>query len=282
MCKILFAALLTLTLVPTVAAAATDSDHVELKIDEVGAITVPVTINGQGPFRFMLDTGSNRSAVSSDVASLLALPVVAKAVMVTSTGSQNQLVVRLDAMAIGTAARAGLPASVIPAVQLKAAMPGIDGIVGQDFMSDFDYTLDYRKQRLSWTAEAAGDKDVRLVLVKKEGRFLVELPQGDKTLRFVPDSGADGFVIFEHDGAAAVALDALDAQAELISMTGSQNVKPMMLRRLQVGSTTVKNERALLVQRNEPDAPEGDGLLPLHLFASVSFNTRDGYLIARR
>jgi hypothetical protein len=35
------------------------------KLSESGFIHVPVTINGRGPFNFVLDTGSNRSAISA-------------------------------------------------------------------------------------------------------------------------------------------------------------------------------------------------------------------------
>jgi predicted aspartyl protease len=280
----LFAAMLTLTLTlsPSALSAASTGDHVDLAIDGTGAVTIPVTVDGQGPFTFLLDTGSNRSAVSSDIATRLALPVVARTLAVTAAGSQSQPVVELASVSIGTAARADLLATVLPASRLSEAMPGIEGIIGQDLLSGFNYTLDYRHKRLTWAAIAPADRDVRLTLVRQEGRFLVELPQANGTVRFVPDSGALGFVIYEHHGAVAVPLDALDAQAELVTLTGSRPGRPMLLRRLQVGGTTVKRQLAFVVPRDEPDAPEGDGLLPLHLFASVSFNCAEGYLVARR
>src|SRR5580700_8760108 len=98
--------------------------------------------------------------------------------MVTPTGTQTQLVVRLGRISIGSALSSDLLASVIPGEQLRAAMPGVDGIIGQDFLSAFNYTLDYRKHRLLWTVESADASDeIRLPLVPQEGRFLVELPQ---------------------------------------------------------------------------------------------------------
>ena len=43
----------------------------------------------------------------------------------------------------------------------------------------------------------------------------------------------------------------------------------------------MRDQVAAVVPRPEVDAPEGDGLLPLHLFASVTFASHAGYLIIR-
>jgi predicted aspartyl protease len=43
--------------------------------DRIGRIWAPVLINGQGPYRLVLDTGASRSAITERVASKLDLPV---------------------------------------------------------------------------------------------------------------------------------------------------------------------------------------------------------------
>ena len=68
----------------------------------------------------------------------------------------------------------------------------------------------------------------------------------------------------------------------LVSVTGTKDVRVMLLPRLQVGSAIIERQTALLVPRNEPDAPAGDGLLPLHLFAKASFNCADAYIVLRK
>ena len=55
----------------------------------------------------------------------------------------------------------------------------------------------------------------------------------------------------------------------------------MMLRTLRLGTLTLKDYPVAVVPRDPDDAVEGDGLLPLHLFASVTFNARESYLIVR-
>jgi hypothetical protein len=49
----------------------------------------------------------------------------------------------------------------------------------------------------------------------------------------------------------------------------------------RIGDILLRDQRVVVVERPEADAPGGQGLLPLQLFASVSFNARGRYLVAR-
>jgi hypothetical protein len=46
-----------------------------------------------------------------------------------------------------------------------------------------------------------------------------------------------------------------------------------------IGRTRLRNPYALVVQSDEAMEMMGDGLLPLHGFARVTFNVGEGYLI---
>ena len=41
------------------------------RLDRVGRVVTPVVINGRGPFRFVLDTGANRSVLSASEGRIL-------------------------------------------------------------------------------------------------------------------------------------------------------------------------------------------------------------------
>src|SRR5215510_3597496 len=56
-------------------------------LDDSGAVVVNATIAGQGPFHLLVDTGSNRSALSETAAAALGARLVAKSEVVSSTGS---------------------------------------------------------------------------------------------------------------------------------------------------------------------------------------------------
>jgi predicted aspartyl protease len=271
-----------------------DSSTIAVRIDGSGAVIVPVVINGRGPFQFLLDTGSSHSVISQSLADKLALRFIARTSVTMSTGRQWRPVVNLNQTTIGSAQSEGLLASVAPAAQLDDIARGIEGIIGQDFLFDLNYTLDYRRKRLVWRDDETQIDGVRLPLVAQEGRYLVRIASGnnDRPVLLVPDSGSSGFVAYERDGrTAAFALFAADrfgtpgsepSLTTVHSLSGEQFARTMTLDELRLGSLTVRNQRVAVIARNQEDVAEGDGLLPLHLFASVSFNAREQCLVLRR
>ena len=255
---------------------------VPLAIDPSGTVVVPVHINGRGPFRFLLDTGSSHSVMSRSLAGGLALEFIAKTTVTTTTGRETRPVVRLDQTAIGAVRLDGLLVSVADSAQLAAITPDIEGIIGQDFLFRFNYTLDYRRHRLSWTDVDALDSGTRLPLVAEHGRYLVSLgSSGGVPLLLVPDSGSNGFVLDARDGRAPLPLEPAWAFLSVHSLSGRQDARAMILRELKLGDVTMKDQPVALVSRDSGNRLEGDGLLPLHLFDSVSFNARDKQLTIR-
>jgi predicted aspartyl protease len=260
-------------------------ESVPFRLDKDGAVVVPVSIDGRAPVPFLLDTGANGSSVCEGLATELALPPVARTSVVTSVGSHSRVMVRLGRVSLGDAQALDLLAAVMPAFQLEVAGVAVQGILGQDFLSGFNYTLDYRRRRILWIAPGervpAGD-EVRLTLRRSEGRFLVELPQeGERIVRFVPDSGTNGLVVFDRPGAWALPADPLLDRYEVSDLSGRRAVEMRRIRALRIGHLTLRDQVAAVVSKPQNTASEGDGLLPLHLFASVTFESREGYLVIR-
>ena len=278
-----YAAAALLVLFLTSSAVANPS-WVPVAIDSAGAIIVPVRINDSGPFPFLLDTGASHSVVSEPLAERLKLRFVAATTVTTSTGRERRGVVRLDQTSVGSVRSDAVLASVAPASDLATIARGIDGIIGQDFLFSFNYTLDYRRRRLIWTDGAAGGEGTRLPLVAQNGRYLVQLavPGGGEPMLLVPDTGANGFVMFARQGRTRVALHSGSTRTTSVqSLSGIDTARLMMMRELRIGDVTVRNQPVAVIARDGGDVLEGDGLLPLHLFASVSFNAREQYLVIR-
>jgi aspartyl protease len=105
------------------------------------------------------------------------------------------------------------------------------------------------------------------------------LPQGGsrRALRLVPDTGAEALVLFERRGDNAKFVSA--AGVRLTSVTGSRAAHEIVVSRLVVGASTLRDRRAVVVQRDDTDA---DGLLPLHDFSSVSFAARGACALVRK
>ena len=171
-----------------------------------GDIVVPVTIDGQGPFRMLLDTGASRSAVTTAVARLLDSRVVGETTMVTPAGRERRPLVLLKRVTLG-----GSGSSSVVGMQLDDddLNPTIDGLIGQDILAARVYTIDYTERAIVWhTGADTGLPGTRLDVDLDRGRMLVSLPQrveGGTTstaigtvLRLIPDSGADRLVLFSH------------------------------------------------------------------------------------
>jgi len=272
-----------LSLVVTARQVTATPDDVVLSLRPTGAVRVPVVVSGQGPFSFLLDTGSSHTTLSSALADRLALPFVAQVRVTTPAGVQTQPVVEVQQVAIGSASVSSLRPSVVSLAELDAMERGVQGVIGQDFLKAFDYTIDYRRKRLRWTAEPA-DAQARLPLVRAGERSLVELAgnKGEGPVLMVPDSGSEGFVIFERSGRTAVMVDPLGPLASVSALSMRQVARGAVLRELKLGVLTLRDQPAVVVAREGSGAVEADGLMPLHQFSSVSFNNSEAYLAIRR
>jgi hypothetical protein len=265
------------TLVSISSATSSSSDDLRFAVNDSGGITVPVLINGTGPFPFLLDTGSSASAISASLAAQLAIPLVAKAPLTTAVGPEMMPVGRIERIMMGATAADGVLATVIRDPML--ATENVTGIIGQDFLGSRTYTLDYRRHRLSWSIDASS-RAQRLILIPSDGRFLVALPQSaadGRVLRFVPDSGSASLVVFSRDGVPPLEVQWL-AGARLATVTGERDVQSGIARELHIGQIVWRHQPVLVVERPGSNAPAGDGLLPLHHFGRVVFNTRAGYM----
>jgi hypothetical protein len=213
----------------------------------------------------------------------LGLPLVAKTAVLTSTGRELRGVVRIASAAIGAARSSELLAAAVATSALSAIAPGAEGIIGQDFLRGFNYTLDYRALRLIWSVDDDTPGDARLPLVAQGGRYLVALTaHEEEPILLVPDSGASDLVAFERGGRTRFPLIAASGSSDVTSLAGHRTARMMLLPELRLGSIAMRNEPIAVIPRDSADSQEGDGLLPLHLFASVAINAREGYMVVRR
>ena len=248
---------------------------------EDGSVVVPVTIGGTGAYRFVVDTGSSRTVISTRVWRTLRLPVVAKTLMVTPAGREDAYVVNLAGLAI-EGRHAVTVAAAVMAADRYAAGQQVDGLIGQDVLSAAVYTIDYERRVIVWHSAAEVPDGVRLPLNVRNHRVLVSLPQFDgdpRSLSLIPDSGSDGLVLFAH-AQDKVRLTPLDVGV-LSSVSGARLARRVQLESLVVGQAHLQNPLAVVVDSGESADLLGDGLLPLHVFARVTFNVAEGFLIVQ-
>jgi hypothetical protein len=251
-------------------------------------IVVGVTIDGHGPFRFLLDTGSSRSAVTRATAQQLARRPTGYTIVVTPSGQTLRAVIPIDRVSLD----GGPAASVVAMIAESDDFAGdLDGLIGQDVLRSHTYTIDYRHRRVRWHgagigsgAEAPPSGAMRLPLDWQQERFVVSVPQksNGRALRLVPDSGTDGWVFFLRPNTPLPSRTPLDTVG-LRTLSGGRLLRRVLMDRIDVGSVTLTNQFATLVDKPGTDHPVEDGLLPLHLFTRVTLNGPEGYMtVAQR
>jgi hypothetical protein len=193
---------------------------------------------------------------------------VARAEVTTATGREMREVAALR-VALGGVTTERLLPFVIPAHVLSLVSGHLDGVIGRDFLMPHTYTLDYQRTTFSWDVR----NDIRgtwLPLVEHDNRWLLEVTQPDgRMLQLVPDTGSQGLVLFRRDGRLPVQVAETGGRLRLDTLTGWRDIPAVVVGVLTLGPIALRNEPAAAVTRDEPDAPVGDGLLPLHRFRAV-------------
>jgi hypothetical protein len=264
-------------------AAAAEVPHTLFALEMDGGITLPVRVNGHGPFRFRLDTGASRSAVSERLAARLALERTGQTLVVTAAGRARQSMARLDALAIGNRAALAVPAALVVAARDIDPAGRIDGLVGNDILGGLVFTIDYTRRRISWYEDAVPDPlpGTRVDFDVSDGRALVTLPQRSgtvPTLRLVPDTGADCLVLLARPGRLLPFVTPLDT-VRVRGVAGARLARRVLVQNLDVGTARLGELVGLLVDGDAAGPFLGDGLLPLHLFTRVTFNGPEGYVV---
>jgi predicted aspartyl protease len=114
------------------------------------ALVVPVTVNGQGPYPFVLDTGATVTCVDAALAKELELPerqgVVGIGGGVRGVGQMQ--VLSIDSVELGDAKVTGLIGCAVDLAPMQTAGLDIQGLLGLNFLKHYRVTLDFHDQLL--------------------------------------------------------------------------------------------------------------------------------------
>ena len=114
------------------------------------ALLVPVYLNGEGPFDFVLDTGATLTCVNQPVAERLRLPRArgVAGVGAGAGGSGRMELVRLDSLRIGQARAEDLTLCTLDLSHIGSLGLDVDGLLGLNFLRAFRVTLDFEREVL--------------------------------------------------------------------------------------------------------------------------------------
>jgi predicted aspartyl protease len=231
--------------IPKASAPISQNDDLKLGDDRARRMTVPVLVAGAGPFQFLVDTGADHSAVSSNLVEQLRLPLREPArlhsptgVSLVATASVPQLTVGQRTMPIDRAA------------VLDATHMGADGILGTDSLRTQRVTFDFKTGTMSLLPAVPdpADKAGEALVVKgrlKSGRLVFTNAVAESTkATVVVDTGSQVTI-----GNPALRRQLLgghapreDGLVRVRSVTGaSLNAEAVVLRRLELGAVTLQN-----------------------------------------
>ena len=118
--------------------AADGADIVPIIVDPVYRMTVPVNIDGDGPYNFLIDTGSERTVISSALAGKLDLEFVERALLQSVAGNRVVDTAYIPDLSLGKQSYGGLIAPLLNAKDIGAeGIIGLDGLQGQRILFDF-------------------------------------------------------------------------------------------------------------------------------------------------
>jgi predicted aspartyl protease len=126
------------------------SETIAMGRDGLARMTVPVRINGAGPFAFMVDTGAQRTVLTHAVARKLALAPAGQAVLVSVAGTDTVDIVHVRELMLGSRRFADLETPLVDDAGLEA-----EGILGLDSLQGQRVTIDFAANRLTIDDAAA-------------------------------------------------------------------------------------------------------------------------------
>lgn len=152
----------------------------------------PVSVNGRGPFNFLLDTGANTSCVSHKLAEKLSLKSRETAKVHTVVGVRDRPIVTLDELQVGPRNRKRVRA---PALPIKGSE--VDGVLGVDWLKGQRLEMDFRKMSMQITKSQSDESEPGKVVVvparRRHGQLtIVDADLSGKRISAIIDSGAQG------------------------------------------------------------------------------------------
>jgi predicted aspartyl protease len=129
---------------PTTKASPDPQTEVAATSDLARHMTIKVTIDGKGPFQFVVDTGADRSVLADSVARELGLLRDVKVLVEGVVRTVPAETAHVKEIAFGTIKRTGLVLPVLPRDWLMA-----DGYLGLDMIDGYRLTMDFAQHTFS-------------------------------------------------------------------------------------------------------------------------------------
>ena len=177
--------------------APSTADAIATGLDGALRMTVPVMINGQGPFQFVVDTGADHTVISEEIANRLNLPQAGTAKLHAMGGSADVHLVKINTVQVSTNIARHVRAAALPMRYVGAdGLLGIDSLKGQRIVMDF--VANTIRVEPASTPEEAVPVDADLIIVTAKTRLgqlvMVDADANGQKIWVVIDTGAQNSI----------------------------------------------------------------------------------------
>jgi len=209
-------------------------------------MTVGVNIDGQGPFRFIVDTGAERTVISSELARTLALRPGRLATVHSMTEVSRIATVVIPALRVGTRSIEDIHAPALARAHL-----GASGILGVDSLQHQRVTFDFQRREMTVTPSRRREErwpDSNTVVVTGRSHYgrlvLVDASVDGQRVWVIVDTGA---AVSVGNNALRTALARRNRLGpmlpiRMISITGGElTAQYSVARRLRIGGVDIQD-----------------------------------------
>jgi hypothetical protein len=221
-----------------------------------------VFLNGQGPYRFLIDTGAQANEVEATLAGKLGLAPAFQVEMTTVSGTIPVVGGRIAEVVLGSVKASNQEFLFTTLDDVHALSGDIHGVLGQEFLSRFDFLLDFANRRLVFRAPIPeGGRRVGVETI--HGRPAIETSEG----KLVLDSGTDAAILFRASSL---------GEGQVRTASGFTSVATVHRLLLRIAGREYHPANTAFIPRSSPGE---DGELPASLFHAVFFSNSGRYVI---
>ncbi len=238
-----------------------------------------VSINGRGPYRFVLDTGAQSTTIDTKTARELALVPTYRVTLSTKGGTATVPATHVVTLSVGNASAADIEVLWYDFAGSMATNRPIAGKLGHEFLSHFEYILDYKTNRLFLSQSGSLDSRIqgrRISFQVVDGRIVLpvriceQMPERPAVL----DSGAPVMVL-PHE-MASCQKHAGNLAATLETPFGARNAAVTTLRRVRIGDVQL-DQIPVAIESEEQEG--SDTLLPARFFKRIYVNYQNRSIV---
>ncbi len=170
-------------------------DIIAMEAERNRRMTVPVTIMGQGPFRFMVDTGAQATVLSTELAEHLQLHDRDDALLVGMASSRAVQTTMVPDFALGDRTFTVRTAPIVEGSNIGRAdgILGLDSLQGQRVLLDFDN----EEMRIADSFAAGGSRSYDIIVRARErlGQLIIHRARIDGIrVAVIIDTGAQSSI----------------------------------------------------------------------------------------